>query len=235
MFHIASRAAMAALVSGLFFWACANLWIRSRQVALLSFVTIVVVGIITLGAFYRYAVQDKAIDARAPDAISRTIREIQSQDPGFRLPIWQRTLSRIAAQPDHLLFGRGIGSFPIDEGAGAPDWLLRKTEGAWHHPHNIHLDLLYETGLVGMLLFGALTLFPLVASCGYWSQFSSTERSAIAIYVFSLVGVELSGSFAFDYGFQFFLALAIGTVVLKRKKLAEAGGLPSTYPCEASA
>jgi hypothetical protein len=32
--------------------------------------------------------------------------------------------SRIASEPRLLLFGRGIGLYPLDEGAAPPDWLL---------------------------------------------------------------------------------------------------------------
>ena len=68
-----------------------------------------------------------------------------------------------------------------------------------------------------------MAAFPLVVSLKYWSGLSVDRRAAIALYVFYLAVVEISGSFAFTYEFQFFLALAIGVVSLKRKELAEAG------------
>jgi O-antigen ligase len=220
MFHIAARTAMVALAASLVFLACADLWVRSRRLAVTSFTAIVISAVVASVLFYNFALRDKSVDAIATDAFSRTVREIQSDDPGFRLPIWERTWHRIIADPDHLLLGKGIGSFAIDEGAGPPDWLIRKTEGARHSPHNIHLDTLYESGLLGMLLFTLVAAFPLFVSLRYWRLLSAPETSVILMYVFWLVTEEISGAFAFTYDFQFFLALAIAVIALKRKELA---------------
>jgi O-antigen ligase len=102
------------------------------------------------------------------------------------------------------LFGRGVGTFPIDEGAGAPDWLLHKTEGAKHFPHNVHLEVLYESGISALLAFCFLTVFPLVYAANYWARFGVAERAAISLYVFYLTSVEISGSFAYGNDLQFF-------------------------------
>jgi O-antigen ligase len=230
MFHIAARSAMIALVFSLLFWGWANLWQRSKQLALVSVTALVLVAALVSGAFYQYALRDNAVDARAPDAISRTIREIQSKDPGFRLPIWDRTWHRIATdRPDQLIFGRGIGAFPVDEGVGAPDWLLRKTEAAKHYPHNVHLEMLYELGIVGLIVFSLLTILPLAVSLKHWTKFSAPQKAAISLYVVYLVDAEISGAFAYEYVFQFFFGLAIGVIGLKRKEVAEAKLLSSSY------
>ena len=68
----------------------------------------------------------------------------------------------------------------LNDGFGAPDWLLRKAEGSKHYPHNLYLEMLYETGIIGLLLFGIITLYPLGVSLNRWNLFSSAERSAIA-------------------------------------------------------
>src|SRR5262249_12427568 len=138
-----------------------------------------------------------------------------------RLQIWSHTWDRISSPPDRLLFGRGIGSYSIDEGFGPPTWLLDKSPK--HYPHNPHLELLYETGIPGFLIFAVLTLLPLFFSLKHWDGLSARERAAIAIYVFSLVTVEISGSFAYSYDFQFFYGLAAGVVAQRRKELTEAG------------
>ncbi len=80
--------------------------------------------------------------------------------------------------------------------------------------------MLYESGLAGLLLFGILTLFPIVGSLRHWTEFSSAEKSAFALYVFDLASMQLSGAFAFDYGFQFFLAIVLGVIAARRKQLA---------------
>jgi len=217
---------MVALAASLAFFVWADLWGRSRRLAIASLTAIVASTAIASILFYNFALRDKAVDAIATDAFSRTVREIQSDDPGFRLPIWERSWQRIISDPDHLVLGKGIGSFAIDEGLGPPDWLLRKTDAARHSPHNIHLDMLYESGILGILMFTIVAAFPLIVSLRYWTLLSSSETSVILMYIFWLVTEEISGNFAFTYSFQFFLALAIGVVALKRKELAAAGASP---------
>jgi hypothetical protein len=220
LFYISARGALVAIIFSLIFWLSADLWLRSRKIALVCVVVVTLAVIVSSGLFYRYALHDKHVDARAPDAISRTIREIQDPGPGLRLQIWARAWHRVATEPDKLLLGRGIGMYPIDEGFDAPDWLLHPTEGSKHYPHNVHLEILYETGIVGLLLFSILTIMPMVWSLRRWSAFSSVEKAAVATYVFTLVSSELSGAFAYSYLLQFFLAITVGIIALKR--MAEA-------------
>ena len=138
----------------------------------------------------------------------------------FRMQIWRRAGQRIAADPAQLPFGRGVGAYPLDEGFGAPDWLLHPTEGSKYYPHDVYLEMLYENGAVGLLLFACLTLFPLIFVLGRWAELSDSEKAAIAMYVFSLASVALSGAFAYSYDFQFFLGMAIGVVALSRGNVA---------------
>lgn len=217
MFHIASRTALVALTSSLAFLLWAALYARSKRSALLALALLSVLALSISGVFYRYA-RDIAISPKAPDAISRTIREIQSDNPGFRLPIWQRTWQRIVAEPSSLLLGRGIGSYSVDEGFGSPTWLLNKSPK--HYPHNLHLEVLYEAGIAGLLILALITLFPLIAAVGLWGELSPQAKAAISIYVFYLVTCDISGSFAYNYDFQFFFGLAIGVVASKREELA---------------
>jgi hypothetical protein len=226
LFYISARGALVAVVFSLIFWLSADLWRRSHKLALIGVVAITLAVAITSGLFYRYALHDKDVNARAPDAISRTVREIQDPNPGLRLQIWARAWHRVATEPGKLLFGRGIGIYPIDEGSGAPDWLLRPTEGSKNYPHNVHLETLYETGIVGLLLFSILTIMPLVWSLRRWSAFSSVEKAGVATYVFTLVSSDLSGAFAYLYLLQFFLAIAVGIIALKR--MAEANTFRKT-------
>ena len=53
-----------------------------------------------------------------------------------------------------------------------------------------------------------------------WRALPAAEKSAIAMYVFSLASVAISGAFAYSYDFQFFIGLAIGVVALKRGPVA---------------
>ena len=226
MFHVASRTALVSLLGSLFFLAWASLWIRSRKAAVASILSLFVTGAAASGFFYSYALHDKYVDTAAADAVSRTIREIQSHDPGLRMEIWARAWHGIATQPDRLPLGHGIGAYSIDEGFGPPTWLLDKSQK--HYPHNADLELLYETGIAGLLIFSFITLFPIFVALKHWSGLSAPERAAISLYVFYLLSIEISGSFVYSYDFQFFLALAIGVLGLKRKKLAETNASPLT-------
>ncbi|MBR1244218.1 O-antigen ligase family protein [Bradyrhizobium sp. AUGA SZCCT0274] len=220
LFHVAARGALVALLCSLLFLAAAALWVRSPKLVAFGVIAAAIVVVATSSWFYQRALGDRNVNPNAGDALSRTIREIQDPRPGFRMQIWARTAERISAEPNRLLFGRGIGMFPVNDGFGAPDWLLRKAEGSKHYPHNVHLELLYETGIVGLLLFSIVTLFPLAASLSRWSLFSSAERSAIALYVFYLVSSGFSGAFAYSYQLQFFFGLAVGVIAIKRSELA---------------
>lgn len=216
LFYIAARTALVSLASGLLFLGFAALWMHSRRITLLAAGAVIVIATLALVILSQRNLGQIEVDMQAPDAISRTIRELKDPNPGFRLPIWKQTWHRVASEPNQLLFGRGIGMYPVDAGFGSPDWLLRPTEGSKHYPHNVGLELLYESGIAGLLLFGALTLWPITTSLRRWSAFSSAERSVVAIYVFSVASSEISGAFAYTYMLQFFLALTVGIIALKR-------------------
>jgi O-antigen ligase len=230
LFHIAARTALVALVCSLLFLGFGACWIRSKKAAALAVTVAVVALTAASGIFYRYGIADRDVDPVAADAISRTVRELHDSDPRFRMPIWTRTLDQIVSEPRLLPFGRGIGMFPVNEGFGAPDWPLRPAEGSRHYPHNIYLEFLYETGIAGLLPFAILSLFPLVASLRLWQRFSSAEKSVIAIYVFELVSSQFSGAFARSNMEQFFLALAIGVIALKRAEQAGTFSPPVQAP-----
>jgi O-antigen ligase len=216
LFYLSARGALVALACSLAFLAVAGLWVRSKKFTLLSVTAAIVVVALASGLFYYDALQDTDVDQVAHDTITRTIREIQDPDPNLRMQIWARTWHGILAEPDRLLFGRGIGMFPVNEGYGPPDWLLRKTTASHVYPHNVHLEMLYETGIVGLLLFCLVTLSPLVLALRRWRLLSLAQKSAVSMYVFHLVGSEFSGSFGFEYLDQFFFALTVGIVALKR-------------------
>ena len=234
LFHIAARTAIVALASSLLFWAGAILWNRSRKIAAASLSGIVVLAAVATGLFYQRALHDGNVDPKAPDAISRTIREIQDPRPLFRLQIWTRAVNRIVSEPDKLLIGRGIGVYSIDEGFGPPNWLLQPAEGNKYYPHNIFLEILYEAGLAGLLPLIVLTLLPLGISLNRWNSYEAPDRAAIMLYAFYFMIVLISGSFAFSYDFQFFLGLAIGVIALDRwQACGAAKALQSVPPLHA--
>ena len=223
LFHIAARGALVALVGSIVFWVLADCWTRSKSVAIVSAAAIVIAVTVGSIVFYQQALN---LNPAEKDAISRTIRELQDPNPEFRLPMWKKALHETANEPDRLLFGRGVGMYPVNEGFGAPDWLPHLTEGSKHYVHNVHLEMLYENGIAGLLLFSILTLVPLVASLRRWHLFSPAEKSAVAIYVFNLVSSEISGNFALSYMDHFFFGIAAGIIALKRVDDLAIPGLP---------
>jgi hypothetical protein len=218
IYRLQARTTMVALGGALAFLAFGAFYARSKNLALLTASAVAVSTVLTSGLFFQYALRAE-VEPNPPDLISRTIVEIQQRPPGMRLAIWSRTWDRIVSSPNKLLLGHGVGVFPIDEGVGPPDWLLRKVEGSKHHPHNIHLEMLYETGILGWLAYSVLTLLPLVAAIKYWTRLSVQEKSAFSMYFLYCVSMEFSGAFAFSYDFQFFLGISIGIVALKRKEV----------------
>lgn len=225
IYRLQARATMVALGGSLAFLAFGALYIRSKGSALVLASTLVISATFASVLFFQYALKAQ-IQPNPPDLISRTILEIQQRPPGMRLDIWSRAWERLVSRPDQLALGRGVGVFPIDEGAGPPDWLLKKTEGARTYPHNIHLEMLYETGIAGLLIYTLLTLLPLAAGIKYWPLLSVQEKLAFAMYFFYFAGQELSGAFAVSYDFQFFLGLTIGIIGLKRSETWSGAAAP---------
>jgi O-antigen ligase len=220
MYHLQARTAVVALLCSFAFIIFAAFYARRKALALLVLSSVVISAAFACVLFFQYALHAN-VDLEATDPISRTMQEIQEPRPGLRLAIWSGAWHRLVSEPDRLLLGRGIGAYPIDEGFGPPDWLLHATEAAKHYPHNIHLEILYEAGILGFLAFSLLILLPLAASIKYWPRLSVQQRLAVAMYVYYVVTMEISGAFAFAYDFQFFLAIAIGIIALKRKEIAE--------------
>jgi O-antigen ligase len=226
LFHIAARGAMVALVGGVLFRVFSACWVRSKKTATLALTAVILAATIASGIFYRYGIQDRDVDPVAPDAISRTIRELHDSDPEFRLQIWSRTLHHIVSEPTLLPFGRGLGMFPVNEGFGPPDWPLRSAEGSKYYPHNIFLEIIYEMGIAGLIPFAFVTFFPVVAALRRWQLFSAAEKSVFTIYVYDLVSLQLSGAFGRSNMEQFFLGLAIGIIALKRAGETATSPLP---------
>lgn len=227
IYRMLARTSMLALGGSLALLAFGALYIRKKSVALVLASALAISAVLASVLFYQYALTAN-VAPDAQDLISRTIMEIKERPSGMRMAIWSRTWDRVAANPPaRLAFGRGIGAYPIDEGAGPPDWLLKKTEGARTYPHNVHLEMLYETGIAGLLIYTVLTLLPLGAGIKYWSRLSVQEKLAFSMYFFYFVSQELSGAFAFSYDFQFFLGLTIGIIGLKRNETWSGTAVPA--------
>jgi O-antigen ligase len=128
------------------------------------------------------------------------------------------------------LLGRGVGVFPIDEGVGPPNWLLRKAEGSKHYPHNIRLEMLYETSILGLLAYSVLTLLPLVAAIKYWNRLSVQEKISVLDVLLLLRKDGVFRRLCLCLRFPVFLGMAIGIVALKRKEFVPPSSTFETVP-----
>lgn len=103
-------------------------------------------------------------------------------DPGGGASAGQRLIRYQAALPmweQHLFVGNGIGSFPI---------LFRGLEGR-DYPHNIVLELLAETGLIGAALFTILVLAAL-AMLGRIRDLRADPLRLLILMLFLNMGVN---------------------------------------------
>lgn len=94
----------------------------------------------------------------------------------FRLPIWETSAAMIVAHP---LNGVGVRGFRVDYAEhAAPDdpWLGFDGEHGAAHSHNLVLEVLSETGLLGL----ACWLLASVAACRAWfASLPSARRAAL--------------------------------------------------------
>jgi O-antigen ligase len=94
----------------------------------------------------------------------------------FRLPIWDTALDMAVAHP---LNGVGVRGFRVayaDHAAADDRWLGFDGEHGAAHAHNILLELLSETGVLGVLAW----LLAIVGACRGW-HWASAERRALAL------------------------------------------------------
>lgn len=101
---------------------------------------------------------------------------------------------------DHPFVGVGFGEWPISHGLG--DVSL--------HPHNIFLEILSETGLVGLAWFMAL-LYVVFRNLKLRFYFSTPERSSlILITIFSFINAQKTGDLHDNLLLFFTLSLCAG-------------------------
>lgn len=94
----------------------------------------------------------------------------------FRLPIWESAASMVAAHPINGVGVRGFRVAYADHAAADDRWIGFDGEHGAAHAHNILLELLSETGIIG--LFG--WLLAIAAGCRAW-HWASPKRRALAL------------------------------------------------------
>lgn len=99
-----------------------------------------------------------------------------------RLPLWEEMLK---AADDRPLLGHGFGAF-----WNAKNVLKYSREFSWHipHSHNAYLDMVLETGVIGLVLYLAWVLTTLVvAFVRHGRTGRAALRFAVCLLTFSLV------------------------------------------------
>src|SRR5262249_21114552 len=116
IFHISARGALIALICSLIFLVFADVLDRSKKWAFWGAAAAISVAILASYMFYQHALHANHLkQLTGSDAVSRTIEEIQKPTPGKRQQIWADAWGHIIAEPSKLVFGRGIGMYPVDQ------------------------------------------------------------------------------------------------------------------------
>jgi O-antigen ligase len=142
---------------------------------------------------------NKSIKARylnGYEDAKKVIRYVLSKDSSFyhsvdRIRIWEDALSNFKKNP---ALGSGLGISYHDK-------ILDQN---YVHPHNIILELLAETGVVGFGIF--LTLFGLIFKKAFiiFNQTSGTDRLTLLFYPLSLIFFFLYSSLHSDLSTEYF-------------------------------
>jgi O-antigen ligase len=148
------------------------------------------------------------IVAAAAGVFFQRLGEIDDFTAVSRLAIWSGAFTLFAHSP---VFGIGFGNL-----RGLMGGLLNLPDGWTGDAHNLYLELLAETGLVGFLVFGILVVLSLRTALKQWRVTQSHFDKMIALAAFvAICGVLVHGTV--DYLFHttpqvtalFFLMLAL--------------------------
>ncbi|MEZ5339054.1 MAG: O-antigen ligase family protein [bacterium] len=149
--------------------------------------------------------------------LPRTINRLQkAQEEGFsgstRFSGYSTTWMLLEESP---LWGRGVGSWPVVTGRGD----IRA------YPHNIFLEVFFELGLVGLLLFTAMLVYPLTLLPGIRGlREDPLLLLALAQYLSAFINANLSG----DLNDNKLLWASMGMMVIAAlQRRSSAAALPS--------
>jgi O-antigen ligase len=124
------------------------------------------------------------------------VRYLTSKDSAFdssnvRLRIWSDALNKYKKNP---IFGVGFGTSYRD----------KSNDRIYVHPHNIILEILTETGILGLIIF--LLLFSLILAKIYavYQHLSATDRIPYLLFPFSLLFFFAYSSLHSDLSTEYF-------------------------------
>lgn len=158
-------------------------------IAMLSGVFILVVTIIV---FVKYGSQIEVLLERSIWRLSLLFEEDKGDSFNTRYDHYFFSISHIFDSLGNFFFGNGVGSYGF----------IELGEDVKDHPHNFILELLFETGLIGLLLM----LFFLVAVFYRKKQFSS-YNFIYFVLLYIILNIMKSGSLVDHRVFFGFLAI----------------------------
>jgi hypothetical protein len=122
----------------------------------------------------------------------RYFGEDEAQSFSSREMLWTKALSGTASSsPEKLVFGNGVGDYGY----------LYTARDAKVYPHNIFMEIMYEFGIIGLLLFTSALIY-IVLKNREFRNYSSPELKWIFItfyffFIRSLTTGSISGNFIF--------------------------------------
>jgi O-antigen ligase len=88
------------------------------------------------------------------------------------------------------IIGNGVGNFIVFlPGFRSPDYWMLKSEDIVPHAHNEYLEILSETGLVGLLLFGTFVVYYFRKVVAAYKRAGPTQRTLMAGFIAAIAGV----------------------------------------------
>ncbi|MFT4304271.1 MAG: O-antigen ligase family protein [Candidatus Woesearchaeota archaeon] len=137
----------------------------------------------------------------------------------IRLYYYKNTLNMITESPSILLFGRGLGSFNVHYPLYRDNRIAYQTgetqmEFRVEHPHNEHLEILHDIGLIGYFIFLWIIFEALLI------LLRKKDLISLSIAV-SIIGILIDGLFSQNLRFiaiASLLWLAIGISAVKNVK-----------------
>ena len=118
-----SRGAYLAIIVGLL-----HLFFKMKKIGF-------IILIISLPIFYQFILPTSVIERVEMSFSTNDYGEVDDQDVASRMAMWHTALERFSDAP---IFGKGLLSFQY---------------GEWNNPHNQHLNILLQGGVVGYALF----------------------------------------------------------------------------------
>ena len=120
------------------------------------------------------------------------------------------------------LFGVGINNFRIESGKNIYQNkdLKFNEHGASTHPHQIHIELLSETGMFGYLSFVAFVIISIFFGIkNYYKNRNLYVLASLLYFIFSLIPLLPSGSFFTTFGATIFW-INYGLMINEKKNIS---------------